>query len=83
LVRQYGNLSHIRTYQAGHAIPSHQPETAYKIFTRALFNMDIATGIQSTMGEYSSPACVKPDTMLNPGWTGSDLLIHIRSELVP
>jgi len=49
-VRQYGNLSYIRTYQAGHAIPSYQPETAYKVFTRALFNLDIATGTQSTAG---------------------------------
>lgn len=49
-MRQYGNLSYIRTYQAGHAIPSFQPETAYKIFTRVLFNLDIATGTQSTAG---------------------------------
>ncbi|EMD68990.1 hypothetical protein COCSADRAFT_155224 [Bipolaris sorokiniana ND90Pr] len=50
LVRQYGNLSYIRTYQAGHAIPAYQPETAFKIFTRALFNLDIATGTESTAG---------------------------------
>ena len=43
-VRQYGNLSYIRVYQAGHAVPSYQPETAYRIFNRALFNRDIATG---------------------------------------
>jgi carboxypeptidase C (cathepsin A) len=47
-VRQYGNLSFSRVYEAGHEIPSYQPETAYRIFTRALFNMDIATGTQST-----------------------------------
>lgn len=47
-VRQYGNLSFSRVYQAGHEIPSYQPETAYRIFTRALFNKDIATGTQST-----------------------------------
>lgn len=43
-VRQYGNLSFIRVYQAGHATPSYQPESAYRIFNRALFNRDIATG---------------------------------------
>ncbi|GKT95329.1 carboxypeptidase S1 [Colletotrichum tofieldiae] len=43
-VRQYGNLSYIRVYQAGHAVPSYQPESAYRIFNRALFNKDIATG---------------------------------------
>jgi hypothetical protein len=29
-------------------VPAYQPETAYKIFQRALFNMDIATGKVST-----------------------------------
>ncbi|KXH43587.1 serine carboxypeptidase [Colletotrichum nymphaeae SA-01] len=47
-VRQYGNLSFIRVYQAGHAVPSYQPESAYQIFNRALFNKDIATGLIDT-----------------------------------
>lgn len=46
LVRQYGNLSFSRVFEAGHEIPSYQPETAYRIFTRALFNKDISTGEQ-------------------------------------
>jgi hypothetical protein len=49
-VRQFGNLSYIRAYRAGHGVPYAQPETAYKIFERALFNLDIATGTQSTAG---------------------------------
>ncbi|OAL02709.1 alpha/beta-hydrolase [Phaeosphaeriaceae sp. SRC1lsM3a] len=47
-VRQYGNLSFTRVYEAGHEVPAYQPETAFKIFQRALFNMDIATGKVST-----------------------------------
>ncbi|KAI0518326.1 carboxypeptidase S1 [Xylaria bambusicola] len=47
-VRQYGNLSFSRVYEAGHEIPSYQPETAYKMFQRALFNKDIATGTINT-----------------------------------
>jgi hypothetical protein len=47
-VRQYGNLSFTRVYEAGHEVPAYQPETAYKIFQRALFNLDIATGNTST-----------------------------------
>lgn len=43
-VRQYGNLSFIRVYQAGHATPSYQPESAYRIFNRVLFNRDVSTG---------------------------------------
>ena len=43
LVRQVGNLSFTRVYQAGHMVPSYQPEAAYKIFMRALLGRDIAT----------------------------------------
>lgn len=44
LTRQYGNLSFTRVYQAGHMVPSYQPEAAYRIFMRALTGRDIATG---------------------------------------
>lgn len=43
-VRQFGNLSFARVYQAGHEVPAYQPETAYEIFRRVMFNTDIATG---------------------------------------
>ena len=48
-VRQHGNLSFSRVYQAGHEVPSYQPETAYRIFMRALTNRDIATGEVNTV----------------------------------
>ncbi|KAH8895308.1 alpha/beta-hydrolase [Thozetella sp. PMI_491] len=44
VVRQYGNLSFSRVYQAGHEVPYYQPETAYQIFNRVMFNQDVATG---------------------------------------
>lgn len=55
-VRQYGNLSFSRVYESGHEVPSYQPETAYKIFHRALFNRDISTGEVDTAanGSYST-----------------------------
>ena len=43
-VRQYGNLSFSRVYQAGHEVPYYQPETAYEIFNRVLFNKDVSSG---------------------------------------
>lgn len=43
-VRQHGNFSFTRVYQAGHEVPAYQPNTAYEIFHRALFDRDIATG---------------------------------------
>ncbi|KAF2767661.1 carboxypeptidase S1-like protein B [Teratosphaeria nubilosa] len=50
MVRQYGNLSFSRVFEAGHEVPFYQPETAYRIFNRALFNLDIATGTLPTIG---------------------------------
>lgn len=35
-------------FQAGHEVPSAQPETALAAFTRALGNRDIATGTKDT-----------------------------------
>ena len=45
-MRQLGNLSFSRVYQAGHMVPAYQSETAYRIFTRAMFDRDIATGLR-------------------------------------
>ena len=66
-VRQYGNLSFTRVYEAGHEVPAYQPETAYRIFQRALFNFDIATGSISTAGNptYSTEGPEKVDDIKN------------------
>ncbi|KAF1851112.1 alpha/beta-hydrolase [Cucurbitaria berberidis CBS 394.84] len=63
-VRQFGNLSFTRIYQAGHEVPAYQPETAYKIFQRALFNFDIATGNISTI-DNPGYATKGPSTVFN------------------
>lgn len=44
LVRQAGNFSFTRVFEAGHMMPAYQPETARAIFERAVFNRDVATG---------------------------------------
>jgi carboxypeptidase C (cathepsin A) len=44
VVRQYGNLSFARIYNAGHQVPSYQPETAFTIFTRIIQGTSVATG---------------------------------------
>ena len=54
VVRQYGNLSFARVFQAGHEVPFYQPETSYQIFHRALFNRDIATGSVDTTTDYAT-----------------------------
>jgi len=47
-VRQHGNFSFVRVYQAGHLVPSYQPETAYVIFDRMIRGLSIATGDKIT-----------------------------------
>ncbi|KAF2401877.1 putative carboxypeptidase S1 [Trichodelitschia bisporula] len=66
MVRQYGNLSFTRVFQAGHEVPAYQPEAAYDIFMRVMNNRDIATGTVSTLAVsngtvYSSKGA--PDTL--------------------
>ncbi|KAK0715340.1 Alpha/Beta hydrolase protein [Lasiosphaeris hirsuta] len=48
LVRQHGGLSFSRVFDAGHEAPWYQPETAYRIFQRVMFNTDVSTGRFST-----------------------------------
>ncbi|QDS68444.1 hypothetical protein FKW77_010811 [Venturia effusa] len=44
VVRQRGNFSFSRVYDAGHAVGAYQPETVYAIFMRSMFGTDVATG---------------------------------------
>ena len=44
VVREFGNLSFSRVYDAGHLVPAYQPETAFTIFTRIIEGVDIGLG---------------------------------------
>ncbi|KAF4991863.1 hypothetical protein FDECE_13890 [Fusarium decemcellulare] len=54
LVRQHGSFSFSRVFDAGHAIAFYQPETTYRIFQRAMFGKDVATGKIDIDEEYST-----------------------------
>ncbi|KAI4163150.1 MAG: hypothetical protein LQ342_003278 [Letrouitia transgressa] len=43
-VRQYGNLSFSRIYDAGHLIPAYQPETVFTVFTRVILGTGLSLG---------------------------------------
>lgn len=43
-VRQYGNFSFTRVYEAGHEIPYYQPVAALELFRRTILQLDIADG---------------------------------------
>ena len=53
-VRQYGNLSFSRIYDAGHLIPAYQPETAFTVFTRVIMGNDISLGAAADLSTYTS-----------------------------
>lgn len=69
LVREHGNLSFSRVFQAGHSAGGYQPETMSVIFERAMFRKDIATG--------------KVDLSKTPGYHSKGLanIRDIKSEL--
>ncbi|KAF4552649.1 Serine carboxypeptidase-like protein 5 [Elsinoe fawcettii] len=53
-VRQFGNLSFSRIYDAAHFAPYSQPETAFTVFSRIIAGTDISTGNQVNLSQYSS-----------------------------
>lgn len=44
MVKQFGGFSFSRVFEAGHAVSAYQPETVYRVFMRAMFGRDVATG---------------------------------------
>jgi carboxypeptidase C (cathepsin A) len=53
-VRQYGNLSFSRVYQAGHFVPASQPETAFQIFARVILGTSLSTGEPVDLRRYNT-----------------------------
>jgi carboxypeptidase C (cathepsin A) len=54
MTRQVGRFSFSRVFQAGHEVPSYQPEAAYEIFRRATFGLDVSTGLTVVSDEYAT-----------------------------
>lgn len=51
MTRQLGNFSFTRVFQAGHEVPSYAPAAAHAIFSRAVWDRDIATGLRPLSDE--------------------------------
>ncbi|KAK4552518.1 hypothetical protein LTR86_010362 [Recurvomyces mirabilis] len=54
VVKQAGNFSFVRVYDAGHSVPFYKPAVALDMFSRMLANTDIATGRQKVTAGYLS-----------------------------
>ncbi|KID67648.1 carboxypeptidase S1, partial [Metarhizium hybridum] len=54
LVRQYGNLSFSRIYQAGHSVAWYQPETAFQVFARIMMGTSVSTGETISLSSFNT-----------------------------
>ncbi|KIW64375.1 hypothetical protein PV04_09314 [Phialophora macrospora] len=54
VVREFGNLSFSRIYDAGHLVPAYQPETAFTIFSRVIEGTDVSMGLPADLSTFSS-----------------------------
>ncbi|KAJ8069286.1 hypothetical protein OCU04_002947 [Sclerotinia nivalis] len=54
VVRQFGNLSFSRIYDAGHSIPAYQPETAFQVFARIIMGTSVSTGETIDLSVYNT-----------------------------
>ena len=54
VVRQYGNLSFSRIYDAGHSVPAYQPETAFQVFARIMTGTSVSTGAVIDLSSYNT-----------------------------
>lgn len=53
-VRQYGNLSFSRVYQAGHSVAWYQPETAFQVFARIMMGKSVSTGSDIDLASFNT-----------------------------
>ncbi|KAH6709195.1 carboxypeptidase-like protein S1 [Leptodontidium sp. MPI-SDFR-AT-0119] len=53
-VRQRGNFSFTRVYEAGHEVPYYQPVASLELFRRTLLGLDLADGDLKISANYSS-----------------------------
>ncbi|KAI1777438.1 alpha/beta-hydrolase [Hypoxylon cercidicola] len=85
-VRQFGNLSFSRIYEAGHFVPAYQPATAFQVFARIIRGDSVSTGENVDLAAYNTtgdpdaasafelPASPQPTCWLRdiPGSCGED-----------
>ena len=53
-VREFGNLSFSRIYNAGHLVPAYQPETAFTVFTRVIEGVDVGLGVSIDLSTFGT-----------------------------
>ncbi|RMZ82394.1 hypothetical protein DV737_g2065, partial [Chaetothyriales sp. CBS 132003] len=54
VVREFGNLSFSRIYDAGHLVPAYQAETVFTVFSRIIEGTAVSFGNLANLSSYSS-----------------------------
>jgi hypothetical protein len=64
-VRQFGNLSFSRIFDAGHLVPFYQPETAFTVFSRIIQGDDISLGRNIDLSTYKTEGITDSSKHIN------------------
>lgn len=59
VVKQSGNFSFVRVYDAGHSVPFYKPLAALAMFERMINSKDIATGAENATASYKTTGPAK------------------------
>lgn len=54
VVRQFGNLSFTRIYDAGHLVGAYQPESLFELFSRIIQGVDLSKGLPVNMSLFAT-----------------------------
>ncbi|KAK0640931.1 serine carboxypeptidase [Cercophora newfieldiana] len=65
VVRQFGNLSFSRIYQAGHFVPAYQPETAFQVFARIITGTSVSTGATIDLSNFNTTGAAAASSSLS------------------
>jgi carboxypeptidase C (cathepsin A) len=77
-VRQFGNLSFARIYDAGHFVPAYQPETAFQIFARIISGTALSTGENINLSTYRTSG-PQYSTKSNKQGSNKDSICWVRN----
>jgi carboxypeptidase C (cathepsin A) len=78
VVRQFGNLSFARIYDAGHFVPAYQPETAFQVFARIISGTALSTGETVDLSNYHTSG-PQYSTKSNKQGSNKDSICWIRN----
>lgn len=78
VVREYGNLSFARIYDAGHLVPAYQPETAFTVFSRVIEGTGISLGLPVNTSDFSTSGEAN-STHTNSAPSAADPTCYLRA----